>query len=96
MTYRELRELNDLATTAAASLLPVTSGGATDGHGGRPETEAESIARGFIALESAGELAQRIRHDLEASKRQDVACPELHWHGYTGSPRLQPRQSPRQ
>jgi hypothetical protein len=64
MKKADIANLTRLAAQATASLLPVASNGSTDSHGGRPEPEAKSIARGLIALEEAGDLARQIREKI--------------------------------
>lgn len=67
MTSKDLRTLAQLATIANSSLLPIASNGATDAHGGRFEPEAQSVARGLLALERAGDLARQIRERVTKS-----------------------------
>lgn len=69
MTAHDIQTLNRLAVEGAAALTPIATNGSTDSHGGRVEPTAVSVARGLLALEQAGSLAQRTRRSLEASER---------------------------
>ena len=70
MTRAQLRQLTDLATTAAAGLLPLDHDPeGRDHHGGRIANPAKTLVASLDALEEAGALAARIRAEAAAFLR---------------------------
>lgn len=62
MTRHQIHELTDLATQAAAALIPLSADGeGRDSHGGKLPSPAATLARALVALEQAGTLAAQIR-----------------------------------
>lgn len=69
MTSAQIRHLSDLATRAAAALIPIAADGiGADSHGGRLPDPAATLARALVALEEAGALAAQIRENAMGSK----------------------------
>lgn len=63
MTHADIRTLAQLATEAAAALIPLSADPAgRDSHGGNLlHTRPQIVARALTALEHAGRLAARLR-----------------------------------